>query len=641
MTPLERGMLARTRQLLKPPPKLALSEWADQYRMLSPEASSEPGRWNTARAEYQRGMMDAVSDPSTTEVVLMTSAQIGKTELVLNLLGFHIAQDPAPILVVQPTLDMAEAFSKDRLAPMLRDTPALQGRVKDARARESGNTILHKAYPGGQLTMAGANSPASLASRPKRLILCDEVDRYPFSAGTEGDPVELARKRAATFYNRKVVLVSTPTVKGISRIEKAFEASDQRHYHLACPHCDHRQTLRWSHVKWPEGRPEQAYYVCAECGSVITDADKARMLRGGVWIASKPFTGVAGFHINELYSPWRKFGDVAADFLKAKRKGREALQVWTNTSLGEVWEDQAGEQTSWESLMARCEPYKPLTVPMGGLVLTAGVDVQHNRLAVVIRAWGEGEQSWLVYQGELYGDPLQPQVWRDLDQLLETDFEHASGATLRVTATAVDSGDGTTTQAVYAYCWDRRERNVIAIKGASTPGLPVRGKPSAVEIDHRGKKVRGAQVWFVGTDTAKAQIYARLRLVEGAGSYHFPIGTDPEYFQQLTAEKRVTKLVKGFPKPEWVKTRPRNEALDCEVYCLASAYHAGIQRLDAKAWARLTNRLAPVVLNEQVPADTSAPPEAGPAPAAAPEQRRQAQRPRRDAGGWVNGWKRW
>lgn len=639
-TPVELALLSRVRRVFRPPPKLTVSEWADEFRKLPP-GSNSPGDWKTRRAEYQRGMMDAVSDPAVKEVVVMSSAQVGKTELILNMLGYHIAQDPATILVLQPTLEMAESFSKDRLSTMISATPALHGKVKDARAKDSGNTLLSKRYPGGDIAMAGANSPASLASRPRRIVMCDEIDRYPLSAGSEGDPVNLAKKRANTYHNRKFVLVSTPTVKGVSRIEKAFEDSDQRYFHVPCPHCSHMQKLRWSHVKWPEGKPEQAYYVCEDCGAVIEDQHKKRMLRRGQWRATKPFKGVAGFHLNELYSPWRTFADVAVDFVKAKAGGREALKVWTNTSLGEVWEDQAGEQTSWEALMARCKPYKPLTVPEGGLVLTAGVDVQHNRLAVVIRAWGKGEQTWLVYHTELYGDPLQPQVWKDLDELLDTDFEHASGATLRVTATAVDSGDGTTTQAVYSYCWDRREKNVIAIKGASTPGLPVRGKPSVVEIDHRGRKIKGAQIWLVGTDTAKAQIYARLRLTEGDGAYHFPIGTDAEYFQQLTAEKRVTKLVKGFARQEWVKTRPRNEALDCEVYCLASAHHAGVHRLDAKAWERLTARLIPVVLSQQVPADTSTAPEAQEEPAAAPEQRRQAQRPRRDAGSWVNGWKRW
>jgi phage terminase large subunit GpA-like protein len=224
----------------KPPPDLKVSDWADQDRKLSPEASAEPGQWITSRAEYQRGIMDAFSDPAVEMVVVMSSAQVGKTEILNNVIGFHVAQDPSPMLVVQPTLDMAQTWSKDRLAPMLRDTPQLQGLVKDPRARDSGNTTLHKIFPGGHITACGANSPSSLASRPVRIVLCDEVDRYPVSAGSEGDPVSLARKRASTFWNRRIGLFSTPTNKGNSRIEAAFEESDKRFYFVPCPHCKHR-----------------------------------------------------------------------------------------------------------------------------------------------------------------------------------------------------------------------------------------------------------------------------------------------------------------------------------------------------------------------------------------------------------------
>ena len=319
-----------------PPPSLTISEWADRYRYLSPEASAEPGKWSTARAPYQAGIMDAASDPETETIVLMTSAQIGKTAMIENVIGYYVTQDPSPILCLQPTLEMAATFSKDRLAPMLRDTPALRGLVKDARARDSGNTQLHKQFPGGHITMTGANSPANLASRPIRIVLCDEVDRYPESAGTEGDAVALATKRTATFWNRKMLVTSTPTIKNLSRIEQAFLGSDQRRYWVPCPDCGEHQLLKWANVKWDEGKTETAHYVCEHCGSCIDEQHKPAMLAAGEWRADAVFRGIAGFHLNEIYSLWRRWSEMAADFLTAKHAGSEMLKAFVNTSLGET-----------------------------------------------------------------------------------------------------------------------------------------------------------------------------------------------------------------------------------------------------------------------------------------------------------------
>jgi phage terminase large subunit GpA-like protein len=288
---------------LAPPTKLTISEWADLERRLSPEASAEPGPWHTDRAPYQRGVMDAMSDPAVDTVVFMSGAQIGKTELLLNGLGFYISHDPSPILVLQPTLEMAQAFSKDRLATMLRDTPCLKSKVRDPRSRDSGNTTLHKSFPGGHVTIAGSNSPSSLASRPIRIIFCDEIDRYPASAGSEGDPVSLARKRSATFHNRKCVLTSTPTIRGASRIETAYEQSDQRRYFVPCPDCGAQDSLKWANVCWPENRPREAVYVCQHCGSAWDDVARRRALQKGQWLATAPFNGVAGFHLSGHYSP--------------------------------------------------------------------------------------------------------------------------------------------------------------------------------------------------------------------------------------------------------------------------------------------------------------------------------------------------
>lgn len=535
--------------------------------------------------------MDAVNDESVETVVVMSSAQVGKTELVNNACGYYISQDPSPIMVLNPTLDMAETWSKDRLTPMMRDTPVLAGLVKAATSRDSGNTLLHKSFPGGHITMAGANSPASLASRPIRIVIADEVDRYPASAGTEGDPVSLAIKRTTTFWNRKIILVSTPTIKGGSRIETAWNKSDQRRYFVPCPHCQHEQVLTWSQIKWEALDPINAYYECENCRTRITNAHKAQMIRQGRWKATAQFTGSAGFHLNELYSPWRTFGDVAKAFVDAKDDPQQ-LKTWVNTSLGETWSEQGGEQLGHEGLMARAEPYKPLTVPQNGLLLTAGVDVQNDRLVIVIRAWGRGEESWLVYWQELWGDPSTETPWLQLDELLSSTYTHESGTELKIDCTAIDSGF--LTSIVYNYVRSRSSRyKVIATKGMSTLGKPIIGKPTLQDVDYKGRLIKnGVQLWAIGTDTAKHLIYARLRMKQhGSGYYHFPIGIQEQYYLELTGEKLITSFNKGFPKTEWMRLPGRrNEALDCEVYAMSAAYSCGIQQLRWN-WDNLQDRV--------------------------------------------------
>ena len=545
---------------LKPPPKLSVSEWADQFRKLSPESSAEPGSWQTSRAEYQRGIMDAISDPSIETVVLMMGAQMGKSECLNNVVGYHIAQDPSPILVVQPTLDMAQTWSKDRLAPMLRDTPALQGLVKDPRSRDSGNTTLHKSFPGGHVTACGANSPASLASRPIRIVLCDEVDRFPISAGSEGDPVTLAKKRSATFWNRKIILVSTPTNKGASRIEDAFEVSDKRLYYVPCGDCGHHQTLKWSQVKWDSDKPETAAYACESCGSLWDDATRIRAVRRGEWRSTASSAKTAGFAVSGIYSPWIPLEDAVRDFLEV-RKQPATLRVWVNTYLAETWEED-GEQVDDYSLSERAEDWGD-AIPADGLVLTAGVDVQDDRLEAEIVAWGKDEESWSIAYKTIHGDPSGPIVWRDLDEFLYQVFEHEYGEDMHVRATCIDSG-GHHTQSVYKYVSTREGRRIFAIKGVGGEGKPMVGKPSKNNI---GK----IKLFPVGVDTIKYELFSRFKITEpGPGYCHFPEGRDPEYYKQLTAEKIATKYHKGFARREFVKIRTRNEALDVRVYAKAA-----------------------------------------------------------------------
>ncbi len=505
--------------------------------------------------------MDACSDPSIKQVVVMAGAQLGKSEALLNIIGYHIEYDPSPILMMQPTVEMAQSFSKDRITSgLLATTPSLRGKVKDPRARDSGNTTLHKTFPAGALSLVGANSPAGLASRPIRVVLCDEVDRYPLSAKEEGDPIALATKRALTFWNRKIVLVSTPTEKGASRIEAAYEETDKRKFYVPCPHCGEYQYLRWANVQWTDRDPSTAAYYCEECGSAWSDAQRQKAISFGEWRASEEFKGIAGFHISALYSPWVAISDAVDEFIKSKRDPMR-LKTWVNTFLGETWEEQ-GEMLDEYDLIDRAEDWGD-ELPEGVLMLTAGVDVQDDRLEYEIVGWGRGEESWSIDYNVLYGDPSSAELWIDLDRALQRTYTHPLSGDMTLRSACIDSG-GHYTQQVYNYARNRAGRRVFAIKGIGGEGKPVIGRPSKNNI---GK----INLFPVGVDTAKELVYARLKMTEeGAGYCHFPIGRNEEYFRMLTAEKRVVKYFKGRPKREWVKIRQRNEALDCRVYATAA-----------------------------------------------------------------------
>lgn len=560
---------------LTPPPDLTISQWADSKRRLSSESSAEPGRWDTSRAEYQRGIMDAISDPRTHTIVVMSSSQVGKTEILNNAVGFYIDQDPSPILLVQPTLDMGKAWSKDRLAPMLRDTDCLTDKVKDVKSRDSGNTMLHKSFPGGHITIAGANSAASLASRPIRVLLCDEVDRYPESAGVEGDPLKLAEKRTTTFWNKKHIYTSTPTIKNVededgkltggSRIERLYEASDQRRLYVPCPDCGHEQTLKWSQVRWPEGKPEAAEYCCEECGSLWNDVVRHRAIALGEWRSEAPFRGIAGFHLSELCSPWVKLAKTVESFLEAKPSA-ETLQVWTNTSLGETWE-VTGEKVDAGSLANLQAVYGPDDLPEDVLFATAGVDVQKDRLEVELVAWGIGERSWGARYVVLAGDPAQQEVWGALDELLAEPLHTESGRIIRVIAAAIDTGGHFASQ-VYAFCDGKSSRYIWPIKGQAGPGVPI--------WPIRASNAKGnRRVWMVGVDTIKEMVYARWEIEEGDGQCRIPtdpeLGYDQAWMKQATAEQKMTRYSKGRAYTFWdLRPGVRNEALDCRVYATAA-----------------------------------------------------------------------
>lgn len=563
----------------KPPPRWKVSEWADNRRVLSSEASAEPGQWDTSRAEYQREIMDAFNDPAVETVVMMSSAQVGKTEVVNNVVGFHVDYDPCPILVVQPNdKPMGEAWSKDRLAPMIRDSPSLRAKVSAAKNRDTNNTIYHKTFPGGQLSIAGANAPAGLASRPKRLILFDEVDRYPASAGTEGDPVELGKARSKTFYNRKHGLFSTPTIKDKSRIEKAFEASDKRYRIVPCPcGCGHEMRLTWSMVAWgkdspAKGDPELAVYQCPVCLGYFDDLQKEIAVQSGRWVATAPFKGTAGFHLSEFYSPWRTLKQIVAAFLAAKGDPT-LMQTWVNTCLGETFEEH-GEAVSESELQERVEQYNA-EVPARALFITGGADVQPDRIEIEFVGWGGGEESWSIGYHVIYGDVDIPEgspgsPWSHFTDLIRKRFTHESGMDMAAEAICIDTGGtGENTQSIYNYCKRHKGDRVFAVKGRGSPGLPIVGPPNRKKT---GKTARKVDLYIVGTNNAKSVVMKRFKIAEpGAGYCHFPTGRDDEYYRQLAAEKAVTKFVKGFPVIEWKKdSGRRNEALDCRVYAFAA-----------------------------------------------------------------------
>lgn len=560
--------------------------------------------------------MDAPADPLNEEVVVMKSAQVGWTEIIGNIVGYYVDQDPASILVVQPTLDMAEAWSKDRLAPMVRDTKCLSAKIADAKSRDSGNTVLHKKFAGGQLTIAGANSPASLASRPIRVVLADEVGRYPPSAGTEGDPLTLAYKRTNNFWNRRKLAGSTPGIAGACRIEAKYLESDQRRYFLACHQCGELQVLRWDQVRWDKTKggahkPETAHYVCEHNGCIWDDGDRAEAVRlapqqGGGWKATAPFKGIAGFHIWEAYSPWVKLADTVKAFLEA-RKSPETYKVWTNTALGETWVEK-GEAPDWQRLYERRSQELRLgEVPEWVARITVGADVQRNRVEASVWGWGEGMRSVLIDHKVFMGDPAEEPVWKELDAFLGEEWETPGGRRMRMTKLAIDTGDGYSTTQVYN--WARKHpREVMAIKGVGSfnASVPVMG-PTWTDVTIRGRKVScGVQLWTIAVSLFKSETYAWLRLdqpIDGEafppGYIHLPQGVDAEWIQQLVAEQLITTKNKrtGFTRQGWQKTRDRNEAIDCRVYARAAAYAIGLDRWPAAKWARaigLKTRSAPI-----------------------------------------------
>ena len=487
---------------LRPEPPLTVSDWADKHRRLSSKASAEPGPWRTNRTPYLREPMDCLSTTSTVQrVVMMFAAQTGKTESGSNWLGYVIAHAPGPMLLVQPTVEMAKRLSKQRLESLITETPILSEKIAPSRSRDSGNTMFSKEFPGGMMLLTGANSATGLRSTPCRYIFCDEVDAFPLDVDGEGDPVSLAEKRATTFARRKILLTSTPTVKDFSRIESEYERSDQRRFYVPCPCCGAMQWLKWSQLKWEKNDPATAAYECEVCHERFAEIHKPAMLRKGEWRATAPSDGkTAGFQLSGLYSPlgWLSWADMVDDFLRAKADA-PMLKSFVNTRLAETWEEDFASKVSASALLERCEPYREGRLPEGVLTVTIGVDVQGgggsagDRLAVSVWGWGRGEEGWLIDHQEIAGDPCKAEVWKQLDVIVLHEWEHAAGGTLRADVVAVDSG-GHATAEVYQYARERQGVGVIAIKGQSQRGKPPIGKPGKVDINAQGRTLkRGAR----------------------------------------------------------------------------------------------------------------------------------------------------
>lgn len=608
-----------------PPTELAPSVWAERSVYI-PVGNALPGLIRFNNAPYQREPLDMTVDPRCERITLEWGAQVGKTMVALCAQAYRIAENPMSQIMMQPSQGDLHTWLETKFNPMVAANEKLSARLAKPRGRDGVNNQSMKSYPGGHLMFSWSGSPKTMRGRSAPFIVADETDGYDRTA--EGHPVSLIWQRAATFGDQRLLLeISTPTIKGVSYIDAAFEAGDQRRFHVACPHCGQHQVLRWGQVKWDKDGdgnhlPETAGYLCAAdgCGTVWSDAERIAAIRaaesvGAGWKAAKPFRGHASYHLSELYSCFRRLSDIVKSFLE--KKAANDLQTFTNVSLAETWEEEA-EELKPDVLMRRVIPY-PAQVPAGAGVLTAGVDMQEDRLEVEVVGWGLGEESWNIDYRVLWGDPTRVDVWDDLWAYLDQTWEHESGADLRISATCVDTGgSGGLTQSAYEHLSGKNTRKIFAIKGVGGWGRPVVGPPTKARSGRRGRPV---QLFSVGVDEAKLIVARRFALLDGPGSCHFPKERDPEYFHQLTAERLVTRFKRGFADREWHKARDRNEALDCRVYATAAL------KIERPNIALRLKRLGPAEAGQVEEAAGEAPEEA-----TKPERKTRRRRVRRPRG---------
>lgn len=574
-----------------PPADLTVSEWAESHRILSRENSAEAGPWRNARTPYLVEIMDAFTDPKIKKLTVVASSQVGKSELELNIIGYIIDQDPGSILYIQPTLDDAKKFSRLRIAPMIRDSGTLRAKVADVKSRDSGNTMLQKSFPGGMLTIVGSNSASGLASTPAKYVLGDERDRWAASAGTEGDPWALAEARTTTFYNAKMVDVSTPTEKETSPIAKSFDEGTRERWCHKCPHCGEYHNIIFDDIKFDfdtvgggrkkDYRVKSIAWACPSCGCLSTEEEMRR--QPARWIPENPDAygrGHRSFWLNAFSSPWQSWEKVVYSFLAA-RHDPERLKVVYNTMLGELWEDR-GDLEDEDTMLARREDYgvredgTTVELPEGVLVLTCGVDTQDTFFSYEVVGHGFYGETWGIKKGVVMGDPNDDETWARLDDVIDRVYRYKDGKGLAISMTCIDSG-GHKTQSVYKHCRDRIGKRVFAIKGQGGDGVPFTRPPSKVDIVVNGRKVAKTFLYSIGVDAGKASIMANLKVQEPGPKYcHFPrgpeCGYDHSFFTELLSEKMVMKSERGRVRWVWerIKGIQHNEALDARNYALAA-----------------------------------------------------------------------
>lgn len=557
----------KAKDFLRPPPKLSPSEWSEMHIKI-PAGNAISGRIRFDNAPYQREPLDLFADKSVERITLMWGAQTGKTQILNCALAYYIGHDPKSQIMMQPSQGDLHTWLETKFNPMVDANEELSERIAKPRSREGVNNQNMKSYYGGWLMFSWAGSPRTMRGRSAPAIFCDEVDGYEYNA--EGHPVSLLWQRAATFGDqRKLLVTSTPTIKGSSFVESSFEDGDMRRFHIPCPHCDEKIKLLWSQVVWDKDEngnhlPDTATYSCQNCGGMISDSEKRAALRHGEWIAEKPFTGHASFHLSELYSGFRRWKDIVRSFLEKKATGD--LQSFINVSLGETWEAD-GETISEDDLRSRAVPMDKL--PEDTALLVAGTDVQDDRVEITIMGMSRGERIHVYDHITIQGDPSTPQLWADVETHLFRSYEVENGKTMQIRATCVDSG-GHYTQQVYAFCKKNQGRRVFAIKGKGGEGQAIIGRPSKNNIGR-------VNLFSIGVHTVKDLLFARLKINDYSEGYiDFSDKLDNEYFLQLTAEKIVTRYQKGFQRREYQKIRRRNEALDCMVYAYAAYVLIGV-----------------------------------------------------------------
>lgn len=592
---------------LEPDPNMTVDAWSDKYMIIPKDSgANEYGKYRTSRTPHARSVMLALSDNHPCKrVALMGASQMLKTQVGMNWFAASVHQSPANFLWILPSGKLQKRAST-RIAKTIAAVPELKERVAPPRARDSVNTLDTKEYIGGALFIVTAGAAANLSEVPARRVLFDEVDRAEANVNGEGDPVALAEARQTTFQrNRKAYYPCSPTITGESIIETLYNAGTRQEALADCVHCGHAQPLAFERLVLTEdGR--DAIYPCIECGAFMRESDKNRMFARGAWSEGVPGDGeTVSFNISGMFLPygWLPWIALMREYSKAKARleeGSEELMIsFYNTRLAKCWERQK-EQTKYDELMQRAEAYKLGHVPVAGLVLTAAVDTQNDRLEMKVVAWGEGMECWVIDYQIIHGSPSEDETWARADELLKTRYQHASGALMGIGAAFIDSG-GAHTQDVYNFAYARKRRGIFAIKGASRPDRPILcAKPSIVDITWRGQtEKRGAQLWFIGTDTAKDYLASRWKRPNGWGAVHFSQDLPEDYYKQLTAEYRTSVYKRGRKVSVWEKKQAdRNEALDLMVYNLAAAYYMGLHKKTARQWQAIAEKLMPSAVSD-------------------------------------------